>query len=158
MEKIIDNLSSAMKNIKTADYMLTMTYETLKEPKLLMSVTKSIYDAVEKSISAALYYERYFKKIPPFNESNFAVKIDIFKKKLASKYNIGLSEFEFIYIIKRILQEHKQSVVEFTRKDNFFIYDDNYKQESLNKDDVKQYITKAKVFIDKIFAIISKKR
>lgn len=157
MDKVITNLGSAQKRIKTADYMLTMTYETIKEPKLLLTIMNTVFLATKEAIDASLYYERHFKRIPAFNENNFEVKLDIFKRKLSIKYGVKKEELKFIDFLRRIKQEHKDSAVEFSRKENFFIFDDNYKCENLDKEVVKNNIINAKVFIDKIYYIISNK-
>jgi hypothetical protein len=158
MDKVITNLTSSQKRIKTADYMLTMTYETVKEPKLLITILNTVFLATKEAIDASLYYERHFKRIPAFNENNFEVKLDIFKRVLSTKYGIKKEEFKFIDFLRQIKKDHKDSAVEFSRKENFFIFDDNYKGENIDKEVVKNSIINAKLFIDKIYHIISNKQ
>ena len=158
MDKVLDNISNSKKHIKVADYMLTMTYETVKEPRLLLTITNTVFTAVKEAVDAGLYYERHFKRIPPFNEDSFEVKFDVFKKRLSKKYSISLIEMDFINFLRKVTQEHKESAVEFARKDDFFMYKDDYSGERLDKDTVKKLISNAKIFIDKVYLIISNKR
>ena len=158
MDKVLDNIFNAQKRVKTADYMLTMTYETVKEPKLLLTVLNTAFLASKEAMDAALYYERHFKRIPPFNEDSFESKLDIFKRMLSQKYGMKLIDFEFIHYLKKVTKEHKKSAVEFGRKENFFIMDDDYKGETLNPKEVKEIILNAKLFIDRVYHIISNKK
>lgn len=158
MDKVLTSLASSRKRLKTADYMLTMTYETVKEPKLLLTIANTVFLATKEAIDASLYYERHFKRIPPFNENSFEVKFDIFKKKLSKKYGVEAKDVEFINFLRKIKQEHKDSSVEFSRKDNFFMFKDDYTGENLDKDKVKDLIINAKIFIDKVYHIISNKQ
>lgn len=158
MDKVLDNISKAMQRLKTADYMLTMTYETLKEPKLLLTIANTLFLATKEAIDASLYYERHFKRIPPFNENSFEAKLDMFKKKLSLKYKLEKSDFGYINELRQINEEHKTSAVEFSRHEKLFMFDEDYNGETLDKERTRILIINAKLFIEKIYFIISTKR
>src|SRR3989338_261446 len=88
MEKFQESRERARRNIQLADHMLTQTYPLVKDPKLLLAVIENIFLALTNAMASVLYYERLFKRIPPFHD-NFESKFYLFKMKTAMKYNIG---------------------------------------------------------------------
>ncbi len=136
-----------------ANHLIEITYPLVREPKLLMSVLIHTYDALEFSMSALLEYEKNFKPIPNYNES-FEQKIDIFKRKIITKYDINKDIIEFIINIKKTLNEHKKSTVEFTKKETFVISDNDYNIITLNVTEVKKTLLTAKHYIDNLLKII----
>ena len=88
MEKFQELRDSAGKKLQIADYMLTMTYPLVRDPKLLLSVAENLFLAYSYSISSLLHYERLFKRIPTFQE-DFSSKLDMFADRCLGKYGIG---------------------------------------------------------------------
>jgi hypothetical protein len=60
----------------------------------------------------------------------------------------------FIIELKKTLDEHKKSSVEFTKKETFVISDNNYNLTTLKIDDVKKTLSKAKHYVEELFTII----
>ena len=58
--------------------------------------------------------------------------------------------------IKDIIVQHRRSPVEFVRKDRFVICSDNYRIKTISIDQIKDYIAKAKNFIQLTNFIVSK--
>ncbi len=155
MEKFQESRDSAKKNIKIADHMLSVTYPLVKDNKLLLAVIENIFLAYTNTIGSLLYYERLFKRIPPFQE-NFESKFNMFKEICVLKYNIDKSYIADIQDMKNIIIAHKKSPVEFARKDRFVICSNNYKLETISVNEIKKHIDKAKLFIQEINNITNK--
>lgn len=155
MEKFQELRDSASKKIQIADYMLTMTYPLVKDPKLLLSVVENIFLAYSYSISSLLHYERLFKRIPPFPD-DFSSKLDMFMDRCVGKYGIDSENMRIIMDLREIIVAHKKSPVEFSRKDSFVICDGNYRLKTISPDIIKGYVGKAKLFIRKMSSIVSK--
>ncbi len=155
MEKFEETRDKAKRNIKIADHMLSVTYPLIKDPKLLLAIIENIFLSYTNSVAAILYYERYFKRIPPFHET-FESKLNMFRERCVLKYNIDKSYLTEIQDIKDIIIEHRKSPVEFKRKDQFVICSDNYRLKTLSINDIRKYLDKAKVFIEAIDTIVSK--
>lgn len=155
MEKFQEAREKAIKNIKVADHMLTQTYPLVKDPKLLLAVMENIFLSLTNSIAAILYYERIFKRIPPFMD-NFESKFNMFKIKVAGKYNFTPEDLNFILSVKNIIISHKKSPVEFTRKDVFVICNGNYKMQTISFEEIKKYLSKTKEFVRNMTEIVSK--
>lgn len=153
MESLKTLRAQALDKLKVADHLISTTYSLVKEPKLLVSVIENIYQAFDITLTALLEYEKNFKPIPSYNKS-FDDKVDIFKRKIATKYDINDEIIEFIVQLKKTLDEHKKASVEFTKKETFVISDNNYNMTTLKIEDVKKTFTKAKHYIDELFKIV----
>lgn len=149
MEKFQELIQQSKKKIMIADHMLNSSYKLVGDPKILLSVSTSIYVAVEAAMSAALEYERLFKRVPIFSD-NFDAKYTTFRNKLAPKHDISKEDLKLIKELNQIFEAHKNSPVEFTRKDKFVIASDNYELKTLEFDDIKKYLRRAKVFIQEM--------
>ncbi|MEK6948822.1 MAG: hypothetical protein AABX34_01280 [Nanoarchaeota archaeon] len=155
MEKFNELMESAEKKLNFADYILSMTYPLVKDPKLLLSVAENMFLAFNYSLTSLLYYERHFKRIPPFQD-NFSLKLQLFKDECAERYGIGNEQLKAMQELKEILIAHKKSPIEFPRKESFMIFNESYEAKTLTQDLLKDYIKKAKLFIKKLSTIIRK--
>ncbi len=91
MEKFQELRGEARHRLKNADHLITMTYQMVKDNKLLLAAVENLYQALELSITSVLSYERMFKRIPPFHDE-LPSKLNIFSQNIAPKYNIDMSE------------------------------------------------------------------
>ena len=155
MEKFQELRDSASKKLQVADYMLTMTYPLVRDPKLLLSVAENLFLAYSYSISSLLHYERLFKRIPFFHD-DFRSKLDMFADRCLGKYGIDSENVGIIMDLREMIVAHKKSPVEFSRKDSFVICDGDYRFRTISPSIIKGYVEKAKLFIRKIYSIISK--
>jgi hypothetical protein len=155
MEQFQTERDEAIKKLKLADHMLSITYQLVQDPKLLLAVMENIYSAMEKAMSSVLYYERLFKRIPPFTD-NFESKLGMFKNKVMNKYKISDDYIKTMQELREIIVEHKHSPVEFARKDKFVICSDNYKMKTISTQEIKKYVATAKLFIQNTSFIVSK--
>jgi hypothetical protein len=147
MEKFQELRENAKKKIGIADHMLTQTYPLVQDPKLLLSVLENVFLALTNSVGSVLYYERLFKRIPPFQE-NFDSKYNIFRARIVNRYNIDKKYVDILKDIKEMLLQHRKSQMEFTRKDKLVICDEEYRMKTLSINDIKEYIETTKEFID----------
>ncbi len=150
MEPFQQLREDAKKKIQVADHMLVMTYQVVNDPKLLIQVLDNVLKAMHLIIRAVLEYERLFKRIPPF-PTTLEAQLLFMKQRLAAKYAMTEDDFAFIRKQKDLLLSHKQSPVEFIRKDKFVISDDRYNLKTLSMAEMKRNIATAKVLIDKLY-------
>ncbi|MBN2111473.1 hypothetical protein JW707_00065 [Candidatus Woesearchaeota archaeon] len=147
--------TKAQEKLKLADHMLTQTYPLVKDPKLLVAVMENLFLALTNAMGSVLYYERTFKKIPPFVD-NFENKFEMFKQKCTPKYKLSRDYVSLISEIKEAVLAHRTSPVEFAREGNFVICSDNYKLKTLSVDQIKKYAEKTKTFLKETNAIVMK--
>lgn len=155
MDRVRDALDKALKNAKIADHMLTQTYPSVNDPKILVAVLENVFLSLTNAMAALLYYERLYKRIPPFHNT-FESKFNIMKFKVAHRYSIDKDYMALISNVKSIIVSHKKSPVEFSRKDTFVICSDRYDLKTISPNEMKGYISKTKDFVQKVEGIISK--
>lgn len=155
MERVQESREKARRNVHLADHMLTQTYPLIKDPKLLLAVIENIFLALTNAMASVLYYERLYKRIPPFHD-NFESKFNMFKMKTSLKYNIGPEYLGLMQEIKDIIIEHKKSPVEFKRNDKFVICSSGYNLKTISVEQMKRYIQQTKSFLQITEGIIYK--
>ena len=155
MEKFQQLREESKKKLKIADHMLIMTYPLVQDTKLLLAVMQNIFLSLTYAMGSILHYERSFKTIPPFQD-NFSSKFNMFRAKIVDKYKIDKDYVKFIEEVKDIIVQHKQSPVEFVRKDRFVICSDNYNMKTISIETMKEYLNKTKSFIAIASGIVSK--
>jgi hypothetical protein len=149
MEKIRVARDKAAKNIQFADHLLTQTYPTVRDPKLLLAVLENIFLAVTNSMAALLHHERENHRIPPFQDT-FDSKFNMLKLKVAQNYGISNEELHFILEVKNLVVSHKQSPVEFAKKDAFVICSDKYNLKTIYYDQMKKFLSQSKELVHKM--------
>ncbi len=155
MEKFQELREVAQKKLKIADHMLTMTYPFVQDPKLLVAVVQNLFLALSNAMGSVLYYERVFKRIPAFQET-FTSKLAMFQEKCIEKYNVSKEYITLMQNLRDIILAHRESPVEFSKKDKFVICSDDYQMKTITLPDIKEYVKKTKLFIQKTNSIISK--
>lgn len=153
MEKYFEQRELALKALKAADHILTQTYPLVRDPKLLLAVLDNVFLSAEHTMSAMLYYDRMFKKIPPFHES-FESKFNVFKMRCAPHNNLN-RHASLVMELRELMNRHKQSPVEFSRKDAFIICDDDYRIRTITLSDLKSQIARTKAFFSDVDKITS---
>lgn len=143
MESFEQKLHEADKRIHVADHMLTSTYPLLRDPKLLLGVLDNLHGAFQNAISAFMEYERYFKRIPPYNRSS---EFMTFKLK-APKYGLSGEYTQTFEKLSDAVALHKNSPVEFSRNDSFVIASESYSLKKLSPDELKKDIKTCRAFI-----------
>ncbi|MFH1641818.1 MAG: hypothetical protein ABIC04_02875 [Nanoarchaeota archaeon] len=154
MERFQELRAAAQKKLQLADHMLTMTYPFVRDPKLLVTVIENLFLALTSAMGSLLYYERTFKKIPPFQD-NFSSKYSMFKSCIKD-YDINNEILSLIKDLRDIIIAHQKSPVEFSKKDRFIICSEDYQMRTVSLDNLKDYIKKTKLFIHQINNIVSK--
>ena len=144
----------AKNRIKIADHMLNITYPMIKDTKLLIAVMDNLFLAVANSTTAILMFERYYKRVPLF-PNNFDAKFEILRAHVAERYAISKETLQMLRNIKNLVLEHKKSPVEFSRRGEFVICTEDYQIRKLTIEDMKDYVNKAKVFINDVDRWIS---
>lgn len=145
----------AKNRVKIADHMLSVTYPLIKDTKLLLVITENIFLALASAMGAILYYDRLFKKIPPFHDS-FESKFNIFRERCVNRYNIDKKYLLLLQDIKKMMVEHKKSPIEFSRKGKFVICSDTYRMRTISLNQLKDYLFQTKTFVQRAIDIVSK--
>jgi len=152
MEKYSIARDNALKHMKVADHLLTMTYPLVQDPKLLKVVIKNTFLSLQNTVFMLLYYERLYKRIPPFTENLDSVLP--YLKKILLRYNISTGYINFINEVRETIQKQRDANVEFIRKEKFVFASKDYDLNIITKKELKDYITKAKLFMHQSMGVI----
>ncbi|MBW2986968.1 hypothetical protein KY336_00310 [Candidatus Woesearchaeota archaeon] len=146
MESFQECRRRAERNLQIAEHMLTVTYPLLKDAKLLLGVTENIFLGITNSMSAVVFFERKYKRIPPFHD-NFESKFNTFTARIVPRYGIDKKYIILLKAIKEIVLKHKQSPIEFARKGKFVICDEKYNNvRQITDQELRQHLNDAKEF------------
>ncbi len=149
-------LQDALKRLKTADFVLSQTYNIVKDKKLLITIMENLQKALENSINALLYYEKQKKGINVI-PSSFEAKIDVFKG-LILKYKLERNMITDIKNLQGIVETHKKSAMEFQKDQKMVIMEDSMKIKAFGFEDTKRLLDNSKRYITKIEDIITGKK
>jgi hypothetical protein len=142
----------AHKHIRVADHILTMTYPLVNDPKLLKLVMRNIYISVQNAMATLLYYERIYKRVSSFNENFESMLFAI--KPVFQRYKISPGYLSFLQSLQEIIYAQSKADVEFVRKDKFVFASNDYELNTFSIGHVRDYLTKAKLFIQQITGVV----
>ena len=152
MEEFELSKTAAIKHMKVADHILTMTYPLVQDPKLLKLVLKNIYLSLQNVMVALLHYERLQKRsIVIKNDFNYLVEC---VKPYLRKHNVSTEYVNFLNELNELMKKQEQADVEFIRKEKFVFTGRNYKLNTVTKKEMKDYIIKGKLFMRQVLDVI----
>jgi hypothetical protein len=148
MDKFLLSLGSAFKVLQTADHMIYITFPLIKENRLLIKILNEIYTAVLTTINVVLQYDYSYKKIVLHKDAG--LNFNTFKEKCAPRFGISQDEIAKIVEIFKLIEEHRQSPMEFVRQDKFVILSDNLSTDVVTVEKLKDYLLTAKNILQKV--------
>jgi hypothetical protein len=156
MEKFLENLQEAQKIIQTIDHMTYITFPLIQDKKILIKIITDTKNAITNCINAILQYEYLYKRINLCK--NAKTNFEIFTKKCCPYYKITPGEIDLIIKLFELVEKHKQSTVEFIRKEKVVILSENLKTETVTIEKTKEFLNLAKEIMKKTLKIIEVER
>ncbi len=147
MERFLEYIQEAEKIIQTVDHMTYITFPLIKDKKLLLKILLEIKIAVANCINSILQHEYIYKRIVLYK--NATTNFKIFKEQCALKYKITKEEIESISELFDIVEEHKQSSMEFVRNEKVVILSENLKTKIITIEKIKEFLLLAKNILNK---------
>jgi hypothetical protein len=147
-EKFQENIQQAIKSLQIADHMTYVTFPLVKEQRLILKIFDEIYKSIIGCINAILNYEYLYKRIQLYENNND--NLHTFINKCAKNYTLNNEQIKKIKEILELNKKHKQSAMEFVKKDRVVILSDNLKTQVLNIQIIKQYLLLAKELLMKV--------
>lgn len=148
MEKFEENLKQAVRALQIADHMTYVTFPLVKEQRLILKIFDEIYKSIIGCINAILNYEYLYKRISLYTDNND--NMQTFMNKCAKNYTLNNEQIKKIKEIIELNKRHKQSAMEFVKKDKIVILSDSLKTQVLNIQIIKQYLLLAKELLMKV--------
>ena len=147
MQQFKNALVQANNLFRTADHLAYVSYPLLKDNKLLVVITKNLYMAGVNGMDTILYYEKVYKRINIL-PTDFNSRMLIFEKQLVPRMKINSSICKIIKDLRFIINQHRESPVEFSRKDKFVICNDDYSMvKTIDLEILKSYIVIMREFL-----------
>ncbi|MBT3395478.1 hypothetical protein HOA59_02715 [archaeon] len=147
MEKFRNLVVEANKHYKLADHMTYVSYNLIKELKILLNIIDNLNKSMERGVEALLYLDYLYKRIDRYPD-NFDERLELFKRKSMARYKISPEHILLMRELSEIVMQHKKSPMEFVRDGKYVICSNGYSNmKTLDVDEVKSYVLKAKVFI-----------
>jgi len=147
-EKFQTNLKEAIRALQIADHMTYVTFPLVKEQRLILKIFDEIYKSIIGCINAILNYEYLYKRIKLYRDNND--NMQTFIDKCAKNYTLNNEQIKKIKEILELNKKHKQSAMEFVKKDKVVILSDNLKTQVLTIQIIKQYLLLAKELLMKV--------
>ncbi|MBW2997202.1 hypothetical protein KY349_02570 [Candidatus Woesearchaeota archaeon] len=153
MESSEDLRERARRSLQVAEQMLSKTYPIVNDPKLILAIAEDIYAALTSSMTALLVKKQEKMQISDDFSSIFTAF-----QQIAPDLSFQQDDLEIIKELSTIIAEHKDSPVEFPRKDKFIICDNEYKCTTITIDDMKSYLFRARLFVEKVNDALDKEQ
>ena len=153
MQEVSRTLEEANRKLKIADHLAYVTYPIIKDNKLIMTITENLAEAMTKAVDALLDYDVYYKRIIHL-PSDFKSRLDIFRTNCAPRYKINTAYLSLIKDLQDLHEFRKKATMEFRKKDQYILTEENFKIKTLNYQKVKDYVNLSKSFFEKINFIL----
>ena len=150
MEKLKNLIKEANSNYKTADHLVYVTYSLLKDQKLMLAVIQNLYSASLNAMAALLYYEKLYKRIDAL-PLDIDSRLVVFETQVIHSYELNQEIVKVIKELKTIIKQHKDSPLEFARKERLIICNDNYsKLKVIDINKLKYYAGNIKLLLEAV--------
>jgi len=123
MEKIIGYLQEAEKINKTIDHIIHVTFPLLRDKKVLIRTITELKKSAAYCINSILQYEYLYRRVQLYRNPKMNLKT--FTNKCAQKYGLSPEETEKLKDLFRIVEQHNESAMEFTRNQRLVIITDS---------------------------------
>lgn len=154
MERFQEELAEGSKLLRTADHLVSITYPLVKDNRLLLTSLKNLFDAARTLMVSLLHYEEAFKRLPRFREE-YDSMIYWFRSRCLPRYGLSSDYWKVIDELKLLVDNHKNSAVEFSRKDCLVICSDNYSFKRITPVQIKSYVGVVKRMLSDIEGVVS---
>lgn len=148
MEKYQENLKEAIRHLQIADHMTYVTYPLVNEKRLLLKIFEEIYKTISYIINAVSCYESEQNKF--LKSQTEEGNIENFINKFSKEYFISNDQIKKILEIIENHKRHKESAIEFVKRDKLIIMSDSLKIQMLNIEKIKEYLTLSKELLMRV--------
>ena len=155
MEKFLELRDKSVKHLKAAEQTINFTYPLVRENRVLLSAVNHLFLASTSIMGSLLSYEERNKRIPGF-EDKFEEKFHLLKTRVADRYNIDPEYLRMMRDLKDLIIAHNASPVEFSRGKKLVICSDNYELKEITAENLKNVLSKTKLFIEDVILITNK--
>jgi len=140
MPEFTESLKAADNYLMNAQHLTYVTYNIIKDKKVLINVLENLYKSILYGINAVLQAESILKRVKIYKESS--KNLEVFKK-IAKQYGLDDKDTQFIDILINIIKKYKESGLVFSKGGKVVImFEDKILYFDLQT--VKDYIEKSR--------------
>ena len=147
-EKFKYYLKESARHIQIADHMTYVTLPIVNDQKLILKIFEEIFKSITNSVNSVMSYEFSNKNIILHKDNRENIKN--FIENLARGYDLNEKEITKIKRLFEIDERYKQSAIEFVKKEKVIMMSDNLDINSINLEEIKEYLMLAKSIFLKI--------
>ncbi len=151
LERCREAHGQALKHVKAAEHLVTVSYPLTHDAKLLLGAVEDIFLACTSAMTAVLQHDRTGKLVPPFNNT-FDGKYVIFRERCMPRYKFNRNCLTLMQELKELVMMHQKCPVEFRRKDCYVLCDKSYNTKTVTLQHIKEYIKHCKSFLAEAYA------
>jgi len=133
-------------SLAETEQLLSLTYKFTKDQKIFLGVIIKLYESLDMAINGYLFSINQ-KNIA---KMNFEEKINMLKFKNNAKLSLSEEDFAYLNEVHFLYEKHKNSPIEFSRKEKFIISDDDYILHTLTLENLMVFFQNAKKIVAKI--------
>lgn len=145
-KKFIENLVESEKHWGSADHLIYITYPVVGDAKLILRAFESLYKSLVLNVSTILKFEYLYKRISL--GKNRDKNLNCFFKKCAERYGLDKQDIGVVKEIIFLGKKHKESSVEFSKRDKIVILDEVLGNYTINIDKMKNFISVSRKLLE----------
>jgi hypothetical protein len=128
--------------LQRAKILYEVTYKTLNDPKLFLSIINALEEAIVKKIKGFVYKQT---AIEPKSLNSI---VTFFKENCLIEYRIQPRIILVLEKIRSFQQAKKESPIEFRRKDKYIVCEENYKMKVIDENIIKAWLETVTSFLE----------
>lgn len=146
-EKYQENLDDAIRSLKIADHMAYVTFPLVGDRRLLLKIFDEIYKTVINCVNAVLNYECLYKRIRLYSDNGNNLHTFM---RVGKNYGLSHEQIKRIGQVIELNRRHKQSPMEFVKKEKVVIMSNSLGTDVLDVRLIKEYLLLAKELLMRV--------
>lgn len=138
-----NHLFEAKKHQRIADHMTYVTYPILNEKRLLIKIFEEIFKSITFTIKSVISIENHKNNLNNFDD------FTVFFHQ-AKDFNLNNRQISIIKEIIELEKSHKNSAMEFVKKEKMVILSNNLSYQTLDITQIKRYLLLSRQLLEKI--------
>jgi|GEM_PF-1801314 len=144
-QRLLEGLFEAEKMRMSAEQYIKVIMPLSDEKKLLVRALERIYSGVVLIINRVLQYEYVNGRVKLSKDKEDNLRVFF---KVVRKYGLNEEDLAKVREILFIGRKHRESGMEFSRRNGFVVLDDDLKHYHLNENKIKEFIIVEKRLIN----------
>jgi len=147
MENHFKNLQKAEENVKKVERLIVLA-QVSRNKNLMLITLEELEKAIKNCISSILHYDHKLKRVKLYKDSKLNFRE--FEIKSSKNFSISLEEIKIIKDIINTSKDHKESPMEFMKKEEIIIISDGQRITKISMEKLTNFLKTVKNLLEKI--------